>query len=246
MSLVIFEIRGEIAHFRRPDTMGTQATYPFITRTALRGLAASILGRDSLPPEVRCGLRLLSPVRTIAQEMTMHGKSWVSGGDEKSFHRPTAIELVVKPHYRVYYEGPLSEELGARLQASQSHYHTYLGSAFCLTFPEWVASLASAEPLPLSDSECLGRRGLSIRTRIETVSVVPSPAVKHLLPRDGDEYARVGGILWEHLGDRRFRGTTSLIYEVNGRALCFIPVVPAVDAPWNFCRVPGEGDICLW
>ncbi|MDZ7270941.1 MAG: CRISPR-associated protein Cas5, partial [candidate division KSB1 bacterium] len=79
MQVLIFDLRGSVAHYRRPDTMGTQATYPFITRTALRGLIASMLGLDMLPEQARCGLRLLGPVRTVAQELSMHGKSWVSG-----------------------------------------------------------------------------------------------------------------------------------------------------------------------
>lgn len=50
MSLVVvFEVRGELAHFRRPDTLGTHATYPFPTRTALRGLIAAVLGEPAWP-----------------------------------------------------------------------------------------------------------------------------------------------------------------------------------------------------
>lgn len=235
MNLIIFELKGEIAHFRRPDTMGTQATYPFITRTALRGLIASILGLEILPSDVTCGLRLLSPVRTVAQEMSMHGKSWVSGGDEKSYRRPTAIELVVRPYYRIYYKGPLGDELGQRLCNGQSHYHTYLGSAFCLTFPKWISTLPSVEPEELKESEPL-----------TCVTIVPSAAVKRLLIQNDEEYARVGGVLWEYLGDRRFRGTVSLLYEVNGRALRFLPATRKTDVFWHFYQIPNEGTVCLW
>ncbi|MCD6138206.1 MAG: CRISPR-associated protein Cas5 [Deltaproteobacteria bacterium] len=235
MSLTIFELKGQIAHFRRPDTMGTQATYPFITRTALRGLIASILGVEILPREARCGLRLLSPVKTVAQEMSMHGKSWVSGGSEKSFHRPTAIELVVKPYYRVYYKGPLSDELSQRLSNGQSHYHTYLGSAFCLTFPKLRSTLPSVKSEELNENEPL-----------TCVSVVPSAAVKRLLIQNDEEYARVGGVLWEYLGDRRFKGTVSLLYEVSGRPLRFFPTTRALYPFWYFYQIPEEGTACLW
>jgi len=236
MDMIIFDLRGELGHFRRPDTMGTHATYPFITRTALRGLAASILGLEILPSEVRCGIRLLSPIRTVAQEMSMHGKTWVSGGDEKSFNRPTAIELVVKPHYRIYYTGPLIGELDQRLQMGQSHYHTYLGSAYCLTFPKWVMTLSSFEPLKPSGTEA-----------ITCASVVPAAAIKHLLPPEpGSEYARVGGVLREYLGDRCFRGTLSLLYEVNGGPLRFIPTEYSADDLWHFYRLHSEGIVCLW
>src|SRR5947208_440818 len=99
--VVVFEVRGALAHFRRPDTLGTHATYPFIPRTALRGMIASILGLQELPGDARAGIRLLSPVRTVAQELSLHGKTWeAASGPPSSFHRPTAIELVVEPHYR--------------------------------------------------------------------------------------------------------------------------------------------------
>lgn len=235
MALVIFDLRGSLGHFRRPDTMGTQATYPFITRTAARGLIASVLGLEALPEGGRCGIRLLAPVRTVAQELSMHGKSWVSGGDQKSFLRPTAVELVVKPHYRLYYRGPLSAELEERLRSQQTHYHTYLGSAYCLTFPRWVASVARPEhrePEPGSELTC--------------VSVVPSPAVKRLLPEPGRQYARVGGLLMHYLGNRSFRGSVAVLYEVSGAALRFEPVGLGPDSFWEFVTVPHEGVVCLW
>jgi CRISPR-associated protein Cas5h len=30
--IVAFDVRGPLAHYRRPDTLGTHASYPFITR----------------------------------------------------------------------------------------------------------------------------------------------------------------------------------------------------------------------
>src|SRR5438270_13704111 len=97
--VVVFTLRGPLAHFRRPDTLGTHASYPFITRTALRGLIGAVLGLDGselLPAEARTGLRLCAPVRTVAQELSLHGKTWTARrGKVNELHRPTSIELVV-------------------------------------------------------------------------------------------------------------------------------------------------------
>ena len=101
MKVLSFDLRGDIAHFRRPDTTVTHATYPFITRTVLSGLCASIIGRDSLEGDNFIGIQLLSRVRTVAQEMSMLGKGWL-GGSQGTFSRPTSVELVVSPHYRIY------------------------------------------------------------------------------------------------------------------------------------------------
>ncbi|MGE3808610.1 MAG: CRISPR-associated protein Cas5 [Gemmataceae bacterium] len=239
-TVVVFELRGSIAHYRRPDTLGTHASYPFIPRTTLRGLIGAILGveyreeGDVLPAEARCGLCLLAPVKTVAQELSLHGKKWVRQGEQdSSFHRPTSLELVVNPHYRVFYAGPQADELADRLENRQSCFHTYLGSAFCLTFPEWVGR-KPAEAIP-PDSRC-----------IPCATVVPMPAVGRLLFDHGEQYARAGGLSREHIGGRRFRGTVSVIYEVTGRAVTFEPASPPTDVFWAFRQVPGEGTVCLW
>jgi CRISPR-associated protein Cas5h len=239
MDVVVFELRGPIAHFRRPDTLGTHATYPFIPRTALRGLVAGILGLDvwqsdqQLPAEVRCGIRLLAPVQTVAQELSLHGKKWIEAGPNDSFHRPTSVELVVNPHYRVFYAGPRTDDLADRLERRLSVYHTYLGSAFCLTFPEWKG-VRPTEPVPAAV------------TSITCTTVVPSPAIGQLDLSSGRVYSRVGGVSLDHLGGRRFRGTTAVIYEPTGGPVAFTLTATIDDAFWEFRQVPGEGVVCLW
>jgi CRISPR-associated protein Cas5h len=238
-AVVIFDVRGSMAHFRRPDTLATHATYPFITRTALRGLAAAILGQGELPGEVRAGVRLMRPVRTVVQELSLHGKTWTAGsGQPASFHRPTALEFVVEPHYRIYYRGSQAEELAERLQRRQSGYHTYLGSAYCLTFPVWVG-LAEAAP-----------RSVEVGSVLECVSVVPSNAVRRVLPEPGRALARVGGLLWEHEGAfaaRRFRGTVvSALYDPSGGPVRFEAAERQPGCFWEFHDLPGEGVVCLW
>jgi CRISPR-associated protein Cas5h len=234
--VVAFDLRGSVAHYRRPDTLGTHASYPFIPRTALRGLIGAVLGLDGselLSGEARTGLRLCAPVRTVAQELSLHGKKWIGAGPNDSFHRPTSIELVINPHYRVYYAGPRLDELAERLGRGQSVYHTYLGSAFCLTVPERV-EVKAADPLPTEMS------------RLTCATVVPSAAVGSAPDLSNESrVARVGGLSVDHLGGRRFRGTVSVLYDPDGGSLTFTPK-EAADASWEFRQVPGEGVVCLW
>lgn len=232
-TVAVFELRGSIAHYRRPDTLATHASYPVMPRTVLRGLVASVLGRGDLPAGERAGLRLLAPVRTVAQELSLHGKTWEArSGKPDSFHRPISVELVVQPHYRVYYAGPLAGDLADMLAANRSHYHTYLGSAYCLTVPKWLGTFETAD-VPVGPLEC--------------VTVVPAPAAGRLVPEEGRQYSRVGGVLWEHVGpfaDRRFRGSVAVLYETAGRPITLEPADP--DPRWQFVDVPGEGVVCLW
>lgn len=238
MSVLVFEVRSSMAHFRRPDTLGTHVSYPFITRTALHGLIASVLGLDMLPKSPRCGIRLLAPVRTVSQEMSMLGKGWSGSGSD--FNRPTSIEIVVKPHYRIYYRGPMQDDLERRIREGRSHYHTYLGSAYCLAFPSFYRSYSEADVSILN---------LSGTDEITCVSVVPSEGIARLRPKQNDEYARVGGVLYEHIGGRSFRGSLNLIYEVQGRPVTFTPAATddtSKSPKWEFLNLLEEGTVCLW
>jgi CRISPR-associated protein Cas5h len=165
----------------------------------------------------------------------MHGKTWIAkSGKVNEFHRPTSIELVVNPHYRVYYRGPRLDDLADRLGRGQSVYHTYLGSAFCLTVPERM-QVKPAEPIPI------GVNRLTCETVVPSAAVASTPDLSN-----GRPVARVGGVLVDHLGGRRFRGTVSVLYDPDGIGpLTFEPAVTA-DAFWEFRQVPGEGVVCLW
>lgn len=233
MGILIFDLKGKIAHFRRPDTTTTHVTYPFITRTVLHGLLASILGEERLEGDNWIGIQLLSEVKTRAQELSFLGKAWVGGGG-KMFHRPTSIELVTNPHYRIYYTGEHLDRLSTMIKNKQSTYHTYLGSAYCLTFPRFIDCVDYTE-IELSN------------TPMDVLTVVPSHAIEKLALKSNVQYGRVGGMQYEYLGDRIFDGTINLIYEVTGKELSFIPKVTATDDhPYRFCVLPSNEVICLW
>ncbi len=131
MKVLVFDLKGELGHFRRPDTTATHATYPFITRTALRGLLGSIIGLSHWDGEAWTGLQLLNPVETRTQQLSLLSKYYLGAGGSKPTHplnRPTSIELLMKPHYRIYFHGEHFEELKEHIEQGFSVYHTYLGS----------------------------------------------------------------------------------------------------------------------
>lgn len=234
LKMLVFDIKAKLGHFRRPDTTGTHATYPFITRTVLQGLMASILGLECLTGENWAGIELLHPVQTCSQEMSMLGKGWL-GEAASTFNRPTSIELVVNPGYRIYYTGNHIEKLHDMLREGHSHYHTYMGSAYCLTFPRLVQYAQAKEINPESGME------LSCKT------VIPSHAIENLVPTAGSQYGRVGGMHYEYVGDRRFRGTINVIYETNGRPIVFEPRSSInQQKPFRFYNIDTPEVVCLW
>lgn len=233
MKVLVFELRGSIAHFRYPDTTVTHVTYPFITRTAVRGLLGAILGLECFAPEEGLtGIRLMSPVRKSVQGISMLGKGFLGEGNE--FSRWTSTELLVSPHYRIFYAGPFLDELAQAIKARQSVYHTYLGVAFAQTFPEWKGV----------------RQGVSYQADaadiITTLSVVPTHVVGQLVMQHRSQVARVGGMLYEYLGDRRFRGTINLLYDTNCGPITFMPSVAPFSPRVELVDVAEEGIACLW
>lgn len=235
MKVLSFDLRGDIGHFRRPDTTVTHATYPFITRTVLTGLCASILGRESLDGENFVGIQLLSRVRTAAQQMSMLGKGWL-GDSRGTFNRPTAVELVVAPHYRVFYTGTHTEELFDMISSGRSVYHTYLGSAYCLTFPRNVRA-SELEPIHPDP-----------HTALESVTVVPSHAIRELVFADNAQYGRVGGMQYQRIADRTFEGTINVIYEVNAGSVVFKTVESTKndEKPYVILAIDEKKVVTLW
>lgn len=245
--ILVFDLKSKIAHFRLPDTTVTHGSYPFIPRTTLHGLLASILGLKSLEspvdldrkpeyePEHFVGIRLMAPVKSAFQKLSMLGKGWAPSGS--AFNRPVSLEILVNPHYRVFYKGPYVKELETMIEQRCSKYHTYMGSCYCLVFPEYVDAV-EARKYDVSSEW------------ISTRTVVPSFVVDKLHPQPGSEYARAGGLHYRYLGGRQFSGTLNMVYEVCGNPLVFKPNTRVIeerkDPAVRFYEFEGGEIICMW
>lgn len=229
--LLVFDLKADLGHFRRPDTTATHATYPFITRTALRGLLGSILGLDHWNGEAWTGIQLLNPIATRTQQLSLLGKGYFGGG-KQTFNRLTSIELVIKPHYRIYYCGDRFEDLHESLEQGLSVYHTYLGSAFAMTKPRFVELLEAEEGQPDQTIDCL--------------SVVPSHVVTQIEVQSGRQYMRAGGIPYRSLGGYSYEGTMNFIYERTGQPIRFRPNNPATGVEVRWATLPSGGWVSLW
>ncbi|WP_054950066.1 CRISPR-associated protein Cas5 [Numidum massiliense] len=221
MDAVVFDLKGKVAHFRRPDTTATQLTYPFITPTAAKGLVGSILGKTDFVTNDQIGIQLLQPVRTSAQQLSLIGKD--AG---KSFNRPTTMELLVAPAYRLYYVGDEHvTELAEKLNSRQSVYHTYLGVAFALTFPELVTYETDVQTLNTADASNTENASSAANVAeddvIETPAVVPTQLVRELILEEERYYSRAGGFMQDYLGERTFERSLAYIYEKDGRPISF-------------------------
>lgn len=206
MKGVVFDIRGSIGHFRRPDTTATQMTYPFISPTAAKGMVGAILGIEDFVTKDKCGIQLLNPVRTVSQQMSMLGKDGAS-----AFNRPTTIELLVNPSYRIYYSGEeYTDQLIEYLMAERTVYSTYLGVAYALTKP--VLYQVFEEVVVSDDIES---------EEVEVKTVVPTALIKELIVEPDHYYCRAGGYLYEYKGERTFEKSVDFLFEKDGKSITF-------------------------
>lgn len=230
MKVVAFDVRSTVGHFRRPDTTATHLTYPFITPTAARGLVGAILGIEDFVTKDKIGIQILTPVQTSSQQMSMLGKD---GGSV--FNRPTTIELLVNPAYRIYYAGnEYGEELVESLKNKRSVYQTYLGSAFAITTPK----LHDIFPYTKVKGDDL----------LKSNTVVPVHAIEHLEIEPDKDYSRASGFMCHYLGDRTFEHSIDFIYEKQGRSIYFRPeknMEAETDKPVDIVK-KGDGVICLF
>lgn len=204
MKGIVFDVKGTIAHFRRPDTTATQMTYPFIPPTAVKGLVGAVLGIEDFITNDKVGIRLMNSVNIVSQQVSMLAKSGSS-----SFNRPTTMELVVNPYYRIYYCGNQNTDILAKsLIKGHSIYPTFLGSAYALTKPILIDV---CEVFECND------------TVIKTKTVVPTQLISELHLQVDRYYKRADGFLLEYKGKREFEKSIDIIYEQKGKSISFMP-----------------------
>ncbi|SHJ62490.1 CRISPR-associated protein Cas5 [Propionispora hippei] len=223
---IAFDVRGSVAHFRRPDTTATQLTYPFITPTAAKGLVGAILGIEDFVTADQVGIELLHPVQTVAQQMSMLGKD-----PGLTFNRPTTVELLVNPAYRIYYTGEENTEVLIKaLTEEQTVYATYLGVAYALTRPVLHKVYSKVEFV------------MSTGRGIESKTVVPTAMIERLIVQPDRYYCRAGGYLRQYRGNRRFEQSVDFLYEKDGKPISFVSGEIEIDVQ---LATFGEDWICL-
>ncbi len=162
--IVVFEMSGRMAHFRKVHTNSSSLTYLVPPRTTLSGIVAAILGleRDSYyeqlgPRNSWLTVSLRTPVRTVMQTINnlfVKSPSDLSGSNG---HTQVPTELVIPQTgegvltYRIYFshrDSAVMSELVERIAEHKPVYPVALGTASMLASLHWV-ELVTAERLQL-------------------------------------------------------------------------------------------------
>jgi len=158
--LLVFDLVGSMAHFRKYYTNSSSLTYSFPPRTAITGLLAGVLGkpRDSYYDELstaNCciGVAIKVPVRRIMQTANYVRTKKLSEVDGSAGPTQIPLEILVPARgaslrYRIYFahqDQELMDELIDLVSQSKAYYPPYLGLAMFLGRLEMVAEVGARD-----------------------------------------------------------------------------------------------------
>jgi len=222
--LLVFDLVGPMAHFRKFYTNSSSLSYRLPPRTVLAGVISALLGRerDEYYEELsleraRIGVALKTPVRTLRQTVNyLFTKE--EGWDGSRGHTQIPVELVLpRPpepllRYRVYFthtDEKLMRELHEQLQGGKYKYPLYLGLTEC---PAWAESSRLYHR-----SELRVLRDPSEPLPIETA--VPLHRLAGDLKLQGGLRLYKDRMPFDFYSDRRLKAVDEVLWEAEGRPL---------------------------
>ena len=223
--LVVFDLVGPMAHFRKFYTNSSSLSYHVPPRTTLMGMVAAVLGwarnayYDRLGLEqAALGVALCMPVRTLVQTVNLlQTKTGDWHGVQSRTQIPTEWVLPKSQdhrallRYRVFFQHRdpgITREVARRLTARAYAYPLFLGVAYC---PAWVedARLYEADQVTWRDDD---------RERVQLDTVVPVERVELAELRPGLRLLP-DRLPLDFNPDRTLRAIANVVWEDQARPL---------------------------
>lgn len=217
--MLVFDLWGDYAHFRKIETTTSPLTYSFPTRTALSGLIAAIIGlaRDSYhdlfnSEDAILALRILSPVRKIRINLNLikTDEGFYLWDIKENPRAPAPFEFVKEPEYRIYCwlkDEELCKKLKRCLEKHLSVYTPYLGISELIADFRFVGVL-DAKAKEIKDKD---------REEVEIHSVIRRDKA-NVVVEEGKRYALENMPLFMDK-DRKVLDYGDMIFETKGEPL---------------------------
>lgn len=219
-AVIVFDLIGSMAHFRKYYTNSSSLTYGFPPRTVLMGVIAAILGmeRDSYYEILDCGRfsvsvkvpgrRLMQTVnytRTKKEDLTSLQRFGTVPGTQIPLELLLPGGAYARLCFRVFFshpDGELVTETAQRLEKMQCHYPLYLGLTECPAIAKFQGLLHPQE------LRCLPAGSLV------TLSSVLNSALMEKLVLNGNSAGRIYRERAPHSfgKERRLRPPATMIY----------------------------------
>lgn len=220
MELIVFDISGRMAHFRKFYTNSSSLSYSIPPRTTLCGIIAAILGfeRDSYyemlsSTHLHIALRKLGKTKRLMQSLNYIKAANASEIYPPKEHTQIPFEIVTSEgnvSYRVYVHHDNNEimrELEKRIRERRYVYPPYFGAAPFSCNVEYVGSFNAEEASSMDYTDIatvirqdyIEKNGIGVGSR-------EASFIKERMPRDFYE-------------GRRLKQAQAYIYEESGLPL---------------------------
>jgi CRISPR-associated protein Cas5h len=232
---LVFDLWGDLAHFRRYDTTSSPLSWPFPPRPTVFGTVAAILGlgKDDYlgvfqDEGVEAAVSILKRPRSLRISYNhVDTKAARDFGRMKKSGGRTQIrrEVLADVRYRIFFRHPdqkLQEDLTTLVRAHQSIYTVSLGLASMLADFAFVAS-ATAAPCSLEEET-------------EIISVVPYDLVRPI-PTTGSAPLLLTGMPRQMTPERIVTVYQDVIYDARRPTLLVRAHQDGLTAPdvaYNF------------
>lgn len=235
MKLLIFDLVGKMAHFRKIDMNSSSMSYSFPPRTTISGLLAGIIGleRDSYyevfsTDQCQIAVSVRSPIRKIIQTINYMLINTPNDLNNSKGHTQIPVEFILPEggitnlRYRIYFthkDQEIYQMIKKRIKTNRFVYPPYLGLSELLGQIEWVAEvegkwIESEDP-----------------TQIHTIARIKQ-LKERTLQISGETQFYKEYMTRELTNDRTIQEADYYLYEKNQR-LISVPDVPFVQIQYQ-------------
>lgn len=229
MKVLVFDVRGRYALFRRSFTTTSSTSYAFPPRTAICGLIGAILGIENKKSSssehlrhfdsARIAVRILNPLKKISTMV-----NYMETKEANTGRTQIVVELIKSPAYRIYIHTPdLHEKLKHYLENRLCVFTPCLGQAQMIASFEFVGEYELEE----------------VRTPVEVHTVVKQLEGMKIEPRSGSVMITERMVL--NMDDER-RPTKFATYWFEKSAF----PTKLLSYPEAVYAVKGLGDVICW
>jgi len=211
--VIVFDVWGDYAHFRKNYSTSSPLTYSFPPRTALSGLIGAIAGLDKteyfrhfFKDDAKIGCKILAPVKKVRiGENLIDTKSAIKMHLIKN-RTQIRFEFIKDPRYRIYFshsDEQLYKKLNDLITSHQSVYTP------CLGLSELICNFKFIGEFRLNSS------GEDVQ---DIDSVVPGKCLLETDFEEGKEY--FSEVMPGEMGEaREVTDYSEILFERNGKKI---------------------------
>lgn len=231
--ILVFDLKGYMAHFRKFYTNSSALTYTFPPYTTITGLIAGILGRqrDSYYQEFnhencQIAISINSGTRKVVQTM-----NYIRTKNKREFNgsagpTPTPLEILLSSGinlgFRIYFSHrnqQLMETVKERIQENRYVYPPYLG------ITEFTASLDFIADLKESEIKQISQEDIAEIDTVINTDFIKDKGIR--LEKTTAELKIFKEKMPLEFGEsRRLKKVASFIFDANGQNIPVILTVP--------------------